>query len=497
MTCRCKRHEESCGCLTKSFIEQSRNNFSRILTESQSAEEFAKRLRALYHHACDEHEWEGGECEFHSKTVCSCGKCPEHGNHECTGKPYKTKNKLTCQFHSLAYKIDIENRAALADSLVHPLLKRGHSNFPEASHNVLIRFRSKSIFLERLHYQLSTDLGLLQANMTYDRKIKGSEYHWIPDLYKRLALPVYDGVQVALEKFGRAREKSLEKVKTEKVKQRRIKLKRDRKSEQEQRKVWSEKHGGDTYGMKRKRKPKLCKAGEPKVCKSCGSSTHSRTTYRDCPYNKRKQQSSQVNSFAFSSDEPPASSDESPGDASTSDESSIMGDLRHCDEQPPCICNSVGAHKADCPLNSRNLYPKRKLTRKTFHLGDYCIVHVAKKHLTCRVVDAQNNRYRLCYRGGILLKNFSSSDMMISRKLFLVFVLKCFCEHFKLFKFFQLLQVSPCSMTTTYHDFGIWKALLHSIARRGVGILPVYFQLNASILNVRVIFPGTRFRTRI
>ena len=54
----------------------------------------------------------------------------------------------------------------MADSLVHPVLKRGHSNWLEASHSVFIRFRSKDINLERLHYEVSTNLALLESNMT-------------------------------------------------------------------------------------------------------------------------------------------------------------------------------------------------------------------------------------------------------------------------------------------------------------------------------------------
>ena len=78
--------------------------------------------------------------------------------------------------------------------LIHPVLKRGHSNAVEASHNVFIRFRSKDISLERLHYHVSTNLALLQANLTYMHAKFG---HWIPELYRRMKLPVFDGVQEA------------------------------------------------------------------------------------------------------------------------------------------------------------------------------------------------------------------------------------------------------------------------------------------------------------
>ena len=41
--CHCpNRHSQGCGCITDAFIMRARNNFSYILTDSKSAEEFAK-----------------------------------------------------------------------------------------------------------------------------------------------------------------------------------------------------------------------------------------------------------------------------------------------------------------------------------------------------------------------------------------------------------------------------------------------------------------------
>ena len=117
--------------------------------EAQSQDEFVKRITALAKHACNVHE----NCDFHSLKVCSCGSCKNNEQLVCEGKPYETRSKLDCDFHALAYRIECHERATQAKKLVHPVLKRGHSN---ASHNVLIRFRSKDISLERLHYQLST-----------------------------------------------------------------------------------------------------------------------------------------------------------------------------------------------------------------------------------------------------------------------------------------------------------------------------------------------------
>ena len=43
---------------------------------------------------------------------------------------------------------------------------------------------------DRLHYHVSTNLALLQANLTYMHARFGISYHWIPDLYRRMKLPV-------------------------------------------------------------------------------------------------------------------------------------------------------------------------------------------------------------------------------------------------------------------------------------------------------------------
>ena len=131
---------------------------------------------------------------------------------------------------------------------MHPVLKRGHSNACEASHNVLIRFRSKDLSLERLRYHVSTNLGLLQANLTYMHAKFGSTYHCIPELYRRMHLPVFDGVVEALQKHIVLRKKDLALAKTTPCKKRRIALKKNRVLEGMKRKEWSWKHGHDTYG---------------------------------------------------------------------------------------------------------------------------------------------------------------------------------------------------------------------------------------------------------
>ena len=217
LTCKCMRvgkgnHSASCGCLTVSFISRAHTNFTSILMAAQSKEEFVKRLEALPKHARDVHEWEGGRCEFHPLRVCTCKKCADSEEIKCIGKAYKTRVKLDCEFHALLYEIECMERAKLASQLVHPILKRGHSNAVEASHNVLIRFRSKDISLERLHYHVSTNLGLLQANLTYMHAKIGTSYHWVPELYRRMHLPVFEGVVEALEKHSVRRKRELDMI---------------------------------------------------------------------------------------------------------------------------------------------------------------------------------------------------------------------------------------------------------------------------------------------
>ena len=118
---------------------------------------------------------EGNKCMFHSLKVCSCGKCEDDAELKCDGIDYHTRQMLKCPMHSIAYEIECHQRASKSEQLIHPILKRGHSNWLEASHNVFIRFRPKYIYLERLPYTLSTELVLLQSNMTYLYRKRGPQ----------------------------------------------------------------------------------------------------------------------------------------------------------------------------------------------------------------------------------------------------------------------------------------------------------------------------------
>ena len=89
LTCKCgKKHSDTCGCFTAAFISKAHTNFTSILMEAQSQEEFVKRLQALPKHARDEHQWEGGRCEFHPLRVCTCKACDDPEQIKCKGELY-------------------------------------------------------------------------------------------------------------------------------------------------------------------------------------------------------------------------------------------------------------------------------------------------------------------------------------------------------------------------------------------------------------------------
>ena len=46
-------HSATCGCMTAAFIAKAHTNFSSILMEAKSQEEFVRRLTALPNHARD------------------------------------------------------------------------------------------------------------------------------------------------------------------------------------------------------------------------------------------------------------------------------------------------------------------------------------------------------------------------------------------------------------------------------------------------------------
>ena len=71
-----------CGCLTAAFISKAHTNFTSILMEAQSQEEFVKRQEALPKRARD------------ALWVCTCKGCKGPEQLQYQGEPYKTRLKL-------------------------------------------------------------------------------------------------------------------------------------------------------------------------------------------------------------------------------------------------------------------------------------------------------------------------------------------------------------------------------------------------------------------
>uniref|UniRef100_A0A1X7TCB3 Uncharacterized protein n=1 Tax=Amphimedon queenslandica TaxID=400682 RepID=A0A1X7TCB3_AMPQE len=119
-TVKCHCMKDDIGCFTNGFIKAARINFSAIVKSVGCDQQaFIDRLRSLAkYHAKNVHEWDGEKCFFHDLTVCDCGKCKK-SDITCQGKPYKTKNILSCPFHSLAYEIACEAVIDKSKQIIH------------------------------------------------------------------------------------------------------------------------------------------------------------------------------------------------------------------------------------------------------------------------------------------------------------------------------------------------------------------------------------------
>lgn len=185
----------------------------------------------------------GGACSFHPLVKCSCKECEVNENGfypdmRCQGQQYHSAHPLKCEFHSLAYEIVCAERAKNANNVIDPELGKGHSNLPEATFSVLTKFRAKDTNLHQKHYQASTNLGLIQSNMTWLHKVKGPQYHWIVDLYSRLGLPVLSGIREMCQHDNEERMRRLERYRTETGKRKRVQRNINRAEEQELRKKY-------------------------------------------------------------------------------------------------------------------------------------------------------------------------------------------------------------------------------------------------------------------
>ena len=196
------RNKAVCGCIGPGFIESAkRNHYCALVHAGKDPEKYRETMLTLGRYHCrDIHQWEGGSCLFHPLTKCSCKGCKTDGEGfveelRCSGEPYHSSHVLKCDFHALPYQIERTERAKEEEKVIDPGLGKGHSNLPESRFSVLAKFRAKDINLHQKHYQAATNLGLIQASMTWCYKNRGPEYHWIVDLYSRMGLPVLNGIQ--------------------------------------------------------------------------------------------------------------------------------------------------------------------------------------------------------------------------------------------------------------------------------------------------------------
>ena len=347
--CKGKRHSKHCGCLTEKFIRKAKASFQMCLTNAGTdPNAFSEGLMNLaLHHFQDEHQWDGGQCDFHPLFVCSCGSCNDKYNLKCHGKPYKSDHVLKCPFHALAYKLECQEKAGLADVLIHPEMGKVTTNPVEASHNVLVRYRSKNLNLARLHYHVSTNIGLIQGCMTYLFAKRGPRYHWILDILERMCLPVVQNLPSILQKLNEGRFFDIQSQKTNAAKAKRKLYKRKRKVFEHQRRQLFVKESS-MYGGDVSTEEVIADASTDK-CK-CGSTDHRRISHKSCPLRRTCDLATGIDAScdidASKSDDNVSENEDDHYDfeSSLSDEMAVES----------CACPNFRRHKWDCPDNVRN-----------------------------------------------------------------------------------------------------------------------------------------------
>ena len=290
----------------------------------------------------------------------------------------------------------------------------------------------------------------------------GTHYHWIPELYRRMKLPVFDGVQEALQRYNIERKRRLAEIKTNEHKKRRVQSKIKRTQMGKLRAMWSLKHGRHTYGHdeddlecgvdvvakgSRGEKP------QQRRCKACGLSTHQRSNHKDCPSNKGRgaTTSSQrgdtsTNDMSLYADLEHESASDNSVLSDVSDVSCLEDDIIDNVSSVQCTCGADGrAHKKGCPMNSRNRYPGRSLfptmpdysleppadkcnpgesckappakrRKVNMKVGDYVCIHhssMGKYHLPCRIVGCFGDKYQVYCSKGILNTSIPGSELIV------------------------------------------------------------------------------------
>jgi len=156
----------------------------------------------------------------------------------CTGKSYQSKCTIKCTEHAALFEAECLKRAESSASVIHPVLKRAHSNKPEAINSVIAKMRKKGTNLERTHYETKTNIGILEANRSSMYRFD-PQYDWVARILENLGLPVFPSIIAFLEKTREERRKKLAAIQSEDSKKKRIERKKKRQEEQERKKAFT------------------------------------------------------------------------------------------------------------------------------------------------------------------------------------------------------------------------------------------------------------------
>ncbi len=160
----------------------------------------------------------------------------------------------------------------------------------------------------------STNMGLLQVNMSWALTQKGVNYHWLLELFRHLNLPIFEGVAEACRKENAKFLRVAAERKSQAAKDKRVKHKKSRALEALERVKQTAKRKSltgkaivhDYGGQNDITEPAVRDAAGPggarRPCK-CGSYTHSRVNHRDCPLNKKGAANSRANNTSSAHEE--------------------------------------------------------------------------------------------------------------------------------------------------------------------------------------------------
>ena len=189
-----------------------------------------------------------------------------------------------------------------------------------------------------------------------------------------MGLPVFDGVQEALEHDNEARKKDLERAKASPAEKNRVASKRKRAYEGKKRQEWSKKHGHHTYyggPEEHVEKGKKTRAANAKKGRA--------SNLKKCPVKRKRGTYSDLSDNILLLDD----SDSIPTDSGDNE-------IR---EPPEKKTNS-------------------SLPEPIFEVGDYVCVHKDKYHIVCRIVGEFHGRYSLYCPAGVINRSFCATELM-------------------------------------------------------------------------------------